>query len=257
MPEALADVLAGFDAVSLQALDERAALLRRVDHKYALPSEAFAELALRLRDDYEILEIDGRRAFGYSSTYFDTPELRCFVDHVEDRLPRFKARSRLYEDSHECVFEVKLKRSDDETDKRQIEYAEDDRRRLTDEALSCVSSALADAGLETPEDLGPTLTTSFQRVTLGARRGSERLTCDIGVKLTAPDGNVATMRNDLVLVETKSEDGDSPADSELRRMEIEPVSVSKYRVGMSLVGGAQSFGAQPGSDLFGGGRRAP
>jgi hypothetical protein len=33
-------------------------------------------------------------------------------------------------------------------------------------------------------------------------------------------------------------------------MGITPMSLSKYRVGMSLVGGAERFGAQPGSDLF-------
>ena len=98
-------------AYPLDALDERAALLRRVDHKYALPESAFEQLVRRLRADHQVLEIEGRRVFRYSTTYFETPDLRCFIDHVENRLPRFKARSRLYEDSGQCVFEVKLKRS--------------------------------------------------------------------------------------------------------------------------------------------------
>jgi hypothetical protein len=248
--ETLQDLVSGFDVVSLATLDKRAALLRRVDHKYPVPRDAFKELARTLRDEYEVLEIDGRRTFHYSTTYFDTPELRCFVDHVEKRIPRFKARSRLYQDSHRCVFEVKLKRASDETDKRQIDYAEEDRQRLTEEALRCVHSALADAGLQDAGDLSATLTTSFERATFAGRQGSERLTCDSGVTLTGPDGRPAAMRQDLVLVETKSEDGESPADRELRRMGIEPISVSKYRVGMSLAGAARGFGAQPGGQLF-------
>jgi VTC domain len=190
-----------FDPVSLEELDERAALLRRVDNKYAVERERFEELLERLRDDHQALEIDGRRVFEYCSTYFDTPDLRCFTDHVEDRQPRFKARTRLYVDSDTCVFEVKLKREDGETDKRQTDHAVKDAERLTDSARRCLEQALGDAGLEAPGEMGPTLLTSFRRVTLAAR---ERL---------------------------------------------EPISVSKYRVGMSLVGGG-SRAPQPGADLF-------
>jgi hypothetical protein len=254
MRDRLPDLLDGFEPVSLEALDERAALLRRMDHKYAVPWQAFAELTDRLRASHQVLEIDGRRKFAYSSTYFDTPDRRCFVDHVEDRVPRFKARSRLYADSHHCVFEVKLKRSGDETDKRQLDYAEGDRARVTPEAMQCVRSALADAGVDASDDLSgnldPALTTSFDRLTFASRDGSERLTCDLGVRLRAPDGTTAAMNEDLVLVETKSEDGDSPADRELERMGIDSISLSKYRVGVSLVGGAQGSRPQPGSDFF-------
>ena len=250
MREGVKDLLAGFEPVSLEELDQRAALLRRIDNKYAVPWKSLEELAERLRRDHDVLEISGGRVFSYSTTYFDTPALRCFVDHVEGRIPRFKARTRLYADSHDCVFEVKLKRSDDETDKRQIDYAENDRRHLTADALECVQTALADAGLELEEELSATLTTSFDRITFAARDGSERLTCDLGVTVVGNGGRRAQLRSDLVLVETKSENGKSPADLELNRLEIESISLSKYRVGMSLVGDAQQHGAQPGSDLF-------
>lgn len=236
--------------MSLAALDERAALLRRVDNKYVLGYDAFEELAARLRADHEVLELDGRRVFRYSTTYFETPDLRCFEDHVEDRVPRFKARTRLYVDSGMCVFEVKLKRSEDETDKRQIDYQEADRREVTDDAWRCLHAALDEAELEAPEELAASLTTSFDRVTLAPGGGSERLTCDFGVRLTGPGGETAAMKRDLVLIETKSERGESPADRELTRMEVGPISLSKYRVGMSLVGAASRFEAQPGSDLF-------
>lgn len=247
----LPDLLGGFEGVSLKALDKRAALLRRIDNKYAVSPDEFAQLSERLSGDHDVLEIDGRRGFAYRTTYFDTPELRCFVDHVEDHVPRFKARSRLYEDTGKCVFEVKLKRSADETDKRQIDYPREERRRLTGDAMECLNSALTDQGLTPPEELEATLTTEFDRVTLGARDGSERLTCDFGVCLVGRDGNSVQMHRDLILVETKSEEGRSPADVELERLSVPTISLSKYRVGMSLVGDARRFGPQPGSDLFG------
>ena len=244
------DLLAEFDAISLDALDERAALLRRVDNKYAVAQSDFAELTRRLRQDHQALEIEGRRLFEYTTTYFETPELRCLSDHIEDRVPRFKARTRLYEDSGECVFEVKLKQSEDETDKRQIDYRPEARRRLTEEAQRCLRGALEKAGLQPPEDLRPALTTSFRRATLVARDGSERLTCDFGVRLIGLDERTAQMRHSLVLIEAKSETGDSPADRELADIGVSPISLSKYRVGMSTVGGAERFGTQPGSELF-------
>lgn len=248
MPE-LDELLDQYDGISLEEMDRRAALLRRVDNKYAVPKPAFGELTGRLSADHQVLEIEDRRAFAYSTTYFDTPELRCFVDHVEDRVPRFKARSRFYEDTGTCAFEVKLKRSEDETDKRQIDYAPEDRGRLTEAARDCVRSALEGAGLEAPDELAPTLTTSFTRVTFVMDDGSERLTCDLGVRLSAPRGAVA-MRPDLVLVETKSESGEGRADRHLTAMGFRPISLSKYRVGMSAVGGADRSGSQPGSELF-------
>jgi hypothetical protein len=103
--------VASLGTVSLDELESRAALLRRVDRKYVLDAEQLEELAARLAGDHDILEIEGERAFTYESTYFDTPDLRCFHDHVRDREPRFKARTRWYRDSGLCVFEVKLKRA--------------------------------------------------------------------------------------------------------------------------------------------------
>ena len=91
------------------------------------------------------------------------------------------------------------------------------------------------------------MTTSFDRVTLSARTGSERMTCDLGVCLVGADGQITRMHEGLVLVETKSETGESPADRELAAMQISPISLSKYRVGRSLVGAARRFGEQPGS----------
>jgi VTC domain len=247
---ALVDVLGDFDGLSLDALDERAALLRRVDNKYALTEEAFSELTRRLKPDHQVLDIEGRRVFSYSTTYFETQDLRCFIDHVKDRVPRFKARTRLYEDHGKCIFEVKLKRSRHMTQKRQIDYAQEDRRRLTDEARACVQSTLEKADVKAPDSLSASLTTSFDRVTFAARSGSERLTCDFGVQLTGSDGEAVAMRDGLVLIETKSQAGESPADHELTRMGFTPISLSKYRVGMSIVGGADRFGDQPGGELF-------
>lgn len=246
----LEDLTRAFDGVSLRELDQRAALLKRIDRKYAVDAARFRGLAERLRHDHQILDIDGRRVFRYRSAYFDTPELRCFWDHVNDQVPRFKARTRTYEDSARCVFEVKLTRAPGETDKRQVEYEVDEARQLTHDAWQCLREALADAGLECPDSLRHTLTTSFDRLTLAAAGRPDRLTCDTVVCLASPAGQTVALRDGVVLVESKSEEGDGAADRTLADLGVEAISLSKYRVGTSLVGRAGDIAPQPGSDLF-------
>jgi hypothetical protein len=153
-------------------------------------------------------------------------------------------------DSDSCVFEVKLKREGGKTDKRQTEHPVAEADRFTEAARRCLEEALADAGLDSPDRMDPTLQTRFDRMTLAAREGSERLTCDVGVRLSQPGGEAACLRDGVILVETKSENGDSPADRALADLGLAPISLSKYRVGMSLVGGAEVREAQPGSEYF-------
>jgi VTC domain len=229
-------LLDALHAVSLEALDERAALLRRTDTKYVLDEQAFTTLLRRLGDDHEVLEIDRCRAFGYESVYFDTADLRCFRDHIEDRVPRFKARTRLYRDTRHCVFEVKLKVGDNETDKRQVDHRSDAVDQLDDDALQCLQQALENVGLPALQARpSPSLRTAFTRVTLAPREGRERTTCDFGIRLERPVEARAQLRNGLVVVESKSEDGSGPTDRTLAEMGIESVSFSKYRTGIALL----------------------
>jgi hypothetical protein len=230
------DVVGDLRAISLDDLEARAALLKRVDRKYVVERGVFAAFLERLAADHDVLEIDGRRVFAYDSVYFDTPDLRCFRDHVADRRPRFKARTRLYRDSGLCHFEVKLKLASDETDKRKVDHPADRAGELTDDAERVLAETLPAADIDPPDALRATLRTAFDRLTLAARDDSARVTCDLGVALGRPaGGDGAHIRDGLVLVESKSEDGDAPADRVLAELGQSPVSLSKYRVGIDLL----------------------
>lgn len=244
-------LVAELNAISLAELDRRAALLKRVDNKYVLGEDALRRLLERVRSDHVVLEIDGRRAFGYESQYFDTPGLRCFLDHVEDRRPRFKARTRYYRATGHCVFEVKLKNAADETDKRQVDHPVGDRDRMTDEAERCLQEALADAGIELDEHLEPALRTQFERATVAARDGSDRVTIDVDVRLSRRGAGEKLLRPELAVMEAKSESGDSAADRALADLGVEPVSLSKYRVGIALLTDALPAGnPEPAAPFF-------
>jgi hypothetical protein len=222
--------------VSLEELNERAALQRRIDNKYLVPVDDLAPLVQALRDGHDVLEIDGERVFKYESTYFDTPSLKCFHDHIRDRRPRYKVRTRWYVTTGACFFEVKVKREDDETVKRHVEYDPDDRRTIQPRARELLAEMLGECGFGEPDgDLVPTLVTRFNRVTVAARENPERTTFDFEVELAAPGGDAVALDPDYAIVETKTPNGEGVWDHTLREAGLESISLSKYRVGMALL----------------------
>ena len=234
------DRLDEFEPVSLEEVDKRASLQKRVDHKYIVTLDRLAELLDDLRADHQVLEIDGDRTFDYRSVYFDTPDHRCFDEHVRDVKPRFKLRTRHYVTTEQCVFEVKVKQPDGETIKESIDYDGASADRLTDQAHEVIAQVLAKHGIDPPAELRPSLTTEFRRSTLGLRDRPERLTIDRALGLRCGD-DLLCLRDDRALMETKTEDGEGGADRVLREAGVEPVSFSKYRLGIGQL-------ARPGED---------
>src|ERR671932_1676890 len=117
----VAELFGELRPISLDAMNERASLQRRTDNKYLVEIDHLARIVKELADDLEVLEIDGERVFEYESTYFDTPSLRCFRDHVRDDRPRFKTRTRCYVTTGDCYFEVKVKLENGEMIKRNVD----------------------------------------------------------------------------------------------------------------------------------------
>jgi hypothetical protein len=229
------DLYGGLGAVSLDEMNERASLQRRTDNKYLDEIERLASLVEQLADDHEVLEIDGERVFEYESTYFDTGSLRCFREHVDDRRPRFKARTRCYVMTGDCFFEVKVKQADGETTKRNLDYDPDERSTVVPRARQLLEDVLEDCGIDAPDDLRRSLVTTFCRVTVVARDRPERTTFDFCVSLNAPEGDRAQLDKRYVIAETKTAEGDGAWDRALGDGGCDPISLSKYRIGAGLL----------------------
>jgi hypothetical protein len=222
-----------FPAIGLERLDAGAALRDRVDVKYVVPLAAFAALAERLLATHAALEIDGRRAFAYRSTYFDTPELGAFRDHIQQRRRRYKCRSREYLDSGAYAFEVKLKGLRGRTVKHRMAH---DGHELSDAAIAFLGECLDRAyGFAPDGGLRPALAVAYTRVTLAAPELGERLTCDFDLTFTGPGGAAGRLDPGMAIVESKSDRGNALADRALRELGHRPqADCSKYCLGVAL-----------------------
>jgi hypothetical protein len=236
MADALDEALGRMDPISLEDMDASASLRRRVDTKYVVSREALVDVVARAADAYRVLQIDGRRTFAYESVYFDTPDLRSFAEHVDDLRPRFKSRSRVYRETGACFFEVKVKDRSDAMRKRQCPYERADHGRVTDEGWRFLDATLCElANQRAPTDLAPTLATRYRRVTLAAREGGERVTVDLDVAMASMADRDVALREDMALIETKTEGEGGVVDDHLVALGCEPTAISKYRLGVGLL----------------------
>ena len=170
-----------------------------------------------------MLEIDGRRAFAYRTTYFDTAELRVFRDHVQQRRRRYKCRSREYVDSGLCTFEVKLKgraaaRSSTawRTTRALATSSPSPRSRFLRECLERTYGRGPDGGLR------PALAVAYTRMTFAAPALGERVTATSTSPSARPTAPAAGSPRERVIVESKSARGNAAADRALRELGARP-----------------------------------
>ncbi|MCC3766432.1 polyphosphate polymerase domain-containing protein [Streptomyces sp. UNOC14_S4] len=233
--------------MSLGEVNERSALLARFDRSYLVPVRTFLRLAEQLTDSrcagggFRALTIDGRRAFRYHSTYYDTPGLRSFHDHRQGRRLRFKIRERVYEDTGERQFEIKLKGGRGDTVKHRHALAVPGISRAgrgarpDADCRAFLARTLRHAyGIDAPEGLTPSLGTGYLRVTLVA--DGERVTCDAGLVCSdLRTGRAVRCDPALVLVEVKTAGHLGAADRLLHGCGMRPAVFTKYCGGLAAL----------------------
>jgi hypothetical protein len=193
----VAGSVAGLPAASLAEVIERSALQARVDHKYLVPLERFAELPARLPDGY-------------------------------------KVRTRAYLDSGECNFEVKLKGRREQTIKARLPYPVADRAHINPQAQAFLADQLRVAYDQPAPQLAAKVTTAYHRTTLVDLQRGTRLTYDVDLTCTGA-GKVAVGLSRHVLVETKRHGPHGDADSALRSLGLRPIEMSKYCLAVALL----------------------
>ncbi|UJP09948.1 VTC domain-containing protein [Microbacterium sp. KUDC0406] len=228
--------IAQLDPITLDELVAAAAMLTRVDRKYAM-SAADARRALAdLPCDTRVLTMDDSRAFEYESYYFDTPGLLSYRMAALGRRRRFKLRTRSYLDSKDAFLELKTRGARSTTVKERIVYDFDEREILTDDGLEYASAGLAGLGIDDPQALRlqPTLATRYRRTTLLAPGNGGRTTIDTDLVWELADGTVLELP-DLVIVETKSGQRTGVVDRLLWAHGVRPEAISKYGTGLAAL----------------------
>lgn len=223
------ELIARFDPISLQEMDG-VKLQDRVDTKYVIGKHQLPEILEAMLKDYRLLTIDDVRGTSYRSLYFDTEDLRHYHDHHNKRTFRSKIRFREYIGSGLAYLEVKKKTGRGRTDKKRLQVPSIPER-LRPEHEAFIAKHLART-----EELSPTMWNHFTRYTFVNRHSPERLTMDIG--LTFTDADTKRELGDVIVAELKQEKADrsSPFVNIMRSMGIRPSGMSKYCIGMLMVG---------------------
>lgn len=235
MSGTLAEVLGDLPAISLEGVLDAAELMQRTDRKYLLaPQDCADVLSCLVESGHErrILEIDGRRGFGYESVYFDTARLDSYHLSARGRRHRFKVRTRSYLDSRTCMLEVKTRGHRDQTLKERVPHPWTCRATVTERAREFVDQRVP--ALRSGAELRSVLTTTYTRATVVDPVAGTRMTIDAALECRTPDGTLARAPG-LVLVESKGPGAPTALDRALWATGHRPVSLSKFGTGLAAV----------------------
>lgn len=220
-------------AITLEEMDG-VKLLNRIDSKYLTNETVLLEVLADARAaGYRALETEGVKVSPYNSIYFDTPELKMFLDHHNRRLVRQKVRTREYVNSGTAFLEIKRKNNHGRTKKKRIGIDGQEMIAFSGNPEAC--EYLARHSWFTADDLSPVLSTAFRRITLVNPAMTERLTIDTSLLFTNFQTGKKASLEDAVIIELKQ---DGHASSQMKgillRHRIKPVRVSKYCIAVTL-----------------------
>jgi hypothetical protein len=236
MKTTIAEGLSRFTTLGLETLNDKAAMLVRLDNKYIVPEARMLPALAAFADLFDVLEIDGKRAFTYATQYYDDNARRAYFDHHQGRRKRCKVRVRHYLDARFSYLEVKLKDTRDVTVKRRLPVPFLSEA-LDETALSFVDTCYRDQygeGFDVP--LQPVVAMRYQRITLVAKQGGERMTIDTDLTF-GTDRGMPAVSPGMFILESKSARGNGIADAILRGLHLHPTGrCSKYCIATAALG---------------------
>lgn len=226
-----------FAPITLDQLNAKAEMMARIDNKYIVPGEKLHRLVPQLRHAFDILDIKNQRAFTYDTRYFDDEARSAYFEHHQGKRCGFKVRARTYANAGLCYLEVKVKGQRGMTEKYRMPYDPRDLADLTPDAVGFAQDTYRDQyGKPFDYRLLPSLDVRYQRMTLVARAGGERMTIDTNLQFRSADRTFSAGPH-VFIIETKSSNGRGLADRLLRRQGERPTRrCSKYCIGMAATG---------------------
>lgn len=212
----------------------RVRLMNRVDTKYVLSYRELLTLLDRAQaEGYCVQQIDGKRAVGYDTLYYDTPERRMYLVHHNQELTRQKIRTRTYVESGQTFLEIKNKSNRGRTRKERTSI---DRALFYDfTGDKAAMDFFAPRSAYRCDELSPALATRFVRITLVNAALTERITIDLDLRYEDVRTGCSATIEGMVILELKQDGLTASAMKRLlRAMRIAPLKVSKYCLGTAL-----------------------
>ena len=218
--------LSSFDKISLDEMNG-VSLMKRVDTKFILTESQLLKVFSKIQKDYKVLEIDNERLMQYSTLYFDTQNKKCFKEHHNGKLNRYKIRMRKYLVSDLCFLEVKKKNNLGVTNKTRRQIKDFETILSSDSKEFIYNSQINDLLLE------PALYNNFNRITLVNKNYPERVTIDTNLSFKSADKE--KIFDNLVVIEIKQEGKrlNTVMNKALKLMSILPTNFSKYCLGIT------------------------
>jgi len=226
-----------FTPITLDKLNESAEMLSRIDNKYVVDRWSLERVLPDLLKHFDILEIENRRMFTYETRYFDDAERSAYYEHHQGLRKGFKVRVRRYADAGLSFLEVKVKGRRGMTVKHRLPYTLEGDETLNNEGMAFAQDTYSGHyGKPFNYALKPALDIRYQRITLVAKTGGERMTIDARLQFWNREKSLNATK-DVFIVETKSALGRGFADKCLRRVHCRPTKkCSKYCIGMAALG---------------------
>lgn len=226
--ETIHSIIQQFEPVSLEE-SEKVKLMNRIDRKYWFHASKLETLLLHALPYYHILEINGQRIMKYETTYFDSPLDHMYMKHHNGKTNRHKIRLRNYHSTQSSFLEIKLKTNKKRTIKKRVESQV--QIELAENELDFIQSNSPYVNVP----LQPTLQSSFQRISLISKAGTDRCTIDIQPEFNNENGSAGFQ--DLAIFELKRGRSlkSSPIVNVLRQLKIRQRGMSKYCTGRALL----------------------
>lgn len=206
-------------------------LMKRTDCKYLTNLPTLMRLLELTRDSYFIQEHEGMRISPYATTYLDDADYHFYHTHQAGHRPRMKVRVRTYLSSDCSFLEIKKKDNHGKTRKQRVPVPSVEAvvdKHIGQEFLQ------ENAGLSLNE-ISPTVSNCFNRITLVNRNKTERLTIDFDIRFINYETHLEQQMDNIVVIELKREGyAQSPILPILRQLRIKPAGFSKYCIGATV-----------------------
>lgn len=221
------DIIEQFIPTSLEEMD-KVKLMDRVDVKFIFNDLILPDVLDRVKKDYFILFAGGTRIANYKTLYYDTKKNKFYLHHHNGKRNRYKVRYREYVDSGITFFEIKYKNNKGRVVKDRVPV-DSIKQELGIEELQLLHKKV---GKKTVVE--PRLENLFNRITLVAKEGVERVTLDFNLSYNY--NQLIEGFPELAIAEVKLErySRSSKLMTVLREFGVRPDNMSKYAIGMSI-----------------------